>query len=238
MPSWGSGNCPLAKFLVIAAGEDAPGLDIRDVGAFLQHVWNGPIGGRTCISDLYHDGYPGLQRHGVERRSKVVMAAAGSARRVLATSVPSEVEQTLPPGFLPGCLCAAGRTGPVRADLAGCPNRPHGSRALDLRMGGALPARRRSCLDGFPLAVLVDDAAFASANLGNFLWTAFTRSDPARDLHGTGAFVEDKHWGCRGILILDARVKPHHAPALESDPDVVRRVEARAARGGDLHGLF
>jgi 4-hydroxy-3-polyprenylbenzoate decarboxylase len=93
-------------------------------------------------------------------------------------------------------------------------------------------------LTGFPLAVLADDAAFVSANLGNFLWTSFTRSDPARDLHGAGAFVEDKHWGCRGTLILDARSKPWHAPALEPDPQVVRRVDARAARGGDLSGLF
>jgi 4-hydroxy-3-polyprenylbenzoate decarboxylase len=57
-------------------------------------------------------------------------------------------------------------------------------------------------------------------------------------VHGVGAFVEHKHWGCRGAVIVDARSKPHHAPALEEDPEVTRRVEALAAPGGPLHGLF
>jgi 4-hydroxy-3-polyprenylbenzoate decarboxylase len=39
-------------------------------------------------------------------------------------------------------------------------------------------------------------------------------------------------------VIVDARAKPHHAPALAEDPEVTRRVEALAAPGGPLHGLF
>jgi 4-hydroxy-3-polyprenylbenzoate decarboxylase len=235
----GFGQLSLAKFLLIAAGEDAPGLDIRDVGAFLRHVleradWRTDLHfqTRTTMDTLDYSGTA------LNEGSKVVMAAAGPARRVLATNVPSQVEQTLPEGFsraacpLPGVLVLSAPpfrdAQAARTDLA----------RLISAWEGRFPPGAEHALGGFPLAVLVDDPAFASANLGNFLWTAFTRSDPARDLHGTGAFVEDKHWGCRGILILDARIKPHHAPPLESDPEVVRRVEARAARGGDLHGLF
>jgi 4-hydroxy-3-polyprenylbenzoate decarboxylase len=62
----------------------------------------------------------------------------------------------------------------------------------------------------------------------------FTRTNPAADIYGAGAFVEQKHWGCTGPLILDARLKPHHAPPLEPDADVAKRVDALAARGGPL----
>jgi 4-hydroxy-3-polyprenylbenzoate decarboxylase len=39
-------------------------------------------------------------------------------------------------------------------------------------------------------------------------------------------------------LVIDARIKPHHAPPLEEDPAVSKRVDALAAPGGPLHGLF
>jgi 4-hydroxy-3-polyprenylbenzoate decarboxylase len=78
----------------------------------------------------------------------------------------------------------------------------------------------------------------ASRSLANWLWVTFTRSNPAVDVHGIEPSIEQKHWGCRGPLVIDARVKPHHAPPLESDPEVVRRVEALAARGGPLHGVI
>jgi 4-hydroxy-3-polyprenylbenzoate decarboxylase len=59
----------------------------------------------------------------------------------------------------------------------------------------------------------------------NFLWAAFTRSDPAADVHGIEAFTHNKHWGCHGPLVIDARIKPHHAPVLEEDPAVARKIE-------------
>jgi 4-hydroxy-3-polyprenylbenzoate decarboxylase len=93
-------------------------------------------------------------------------------------------------------------------------------------------------LAGFPLIVVVDDSEFAARRLNNWLWMTFTRSNPAADIHGIGAFTQQKHWGCTGPLVIDARIKPHHAPALEEDPIVARRVEALAAQGGPLHGLF
>ena len=44
----------------------------------------------------------------------------------------------------------------------------------------------------------------------------------------------NKHWGCSGSLVIDARIKPHHAPPLVEDPEVTAKVDARAARGGEL----
>jgi 4-hydroxy-3-polyprenylbenzoate decarboxylase len=85
--------------------------------------------------------------------------------------------------------------------------------------------------------VLVDDATFCARNLANLLWVAFTRSNPSHDVHGVGAFIEHKHWGCSGAVIVDARTKPHHAPALEDDPEVTRAVDALFASGGPLAGI-
>src|SRR5262249_13032366 len=90
----------------------------------------------------------------------------------------------------------------------------------------------------FRLIVIVDNSQFVAESLRNFLWSTFTRTNPAADLHGLASFIEDKHWGCRGALILDARLKPHHAPPLVEDPEITRRVDALAAPGGPLHGII
>ena len=66
----------------------------------------------------------------------------------------------------------------------------------------------------------------------------FTRSNPAADVDGVGAFNAEKHWGCTGPLVIDARIKPHHAPPWIDDPEVERRVVALGAPGGPLHGII
>jgi 4-hydroxy-3-polyprenylbenzoate decarboxylase len=88
------------------------------------------------------------------------------------------------------------------------------------------------------LVVLVDDAPFTARTLNNFVWVTFTRSNPAADISGIQSFVDEKHWGCGGSLIIDARIKPQHAPPLVEDPEVTRRIDALAARGGPLHGII
>ena len=64
-----------------------------------------------------------------------------------------------------------------------------------------------------------------------------TRSNPAADTYGIGEFTEDKHWGCRGALVIDARLKPHHAPPLVEDPAVSRRGVGRMLTGEMAKGL-
>jgi 4-hydroxy-3-polyprenylbenzoate decarboxylase len=72
------------------------------------------------------------------------------------------------------------------------------------------------------LIILCDDSSFVGQTLNNFLWVTFTRANPSHDIYGVGAFTEFKHWGCAGPLVIDARIKPHHAPVLETDPDAVQ----------------
>jgi 4-hydroxy-3-polyprenylbenzoate decarboxylase len=227
----GQGQMSLAKYLFIVAGEDAPSLDVRDAGAFLRHALERFDPARdlhfqtnTTIDTLDYSGTA------LNEGSKVVVAAVGPARRALAREAPPRLP--LPDGFgdarlaLPGALVVRG---PAYADAAAG---PRAARALCEALAADAEA-----LAGLPLVVIVDDAEFAARTLDNFLWVTFTRSDPARDVHGVGAFVEHKAWGCRGPVVIDARAKPHHAPPLVEDPAVTRRVDALFARGGSLHGL-
>src|SRR5262249_7249378 len=87
-------------------------------------------------------------------------------------------------------------------------------------------------INGFPLVVLVDDSDFTARSLNNFVWVTFTRSNPAADVGGIGAFVAQKHWGCEGAVVIDARIKPHHAPPLIEDPAVSQRGYALGAADG------
>jgi 4-hydroxy-3-polyprenylbenzoate decarboxylase len=48
----------------------------------------------------------------------------------------------------------------------------------------------------------------------------YTRSNPSHDVYGVESFQQNKHWGCKGSLMIDARIKPHHAPVLELDEAV------------------
>jgi len=85
-------------------------------------------------------------------------------------------------------------------------------------------------LDGLPLFVLCDDAGFVAGTINNFVWVSFTRSNPSHDIYGINSFTEHKHWGCKGPMIIDARLKKHHAPELIKD----KRVE----KGGSLYGII
>ncbi len=76
-----------------------------------------------------------------------------------------------------------------------------------------------------PMIVLCDDAKFTAANMNNFLWVTFTRSNPSHDIYGLDEAYEFKHWGCDPPFVIDARIKPHHAPVMEVDPEVDRKTD-------------
>ena len=92
-------------------------------------------------------------------------------------------------------------------------------------------------LDTLPLIVVCDDSEFTAATVNNMVWVAFTRSNPATDIDGVDDFVSNKHWGCRGSLIIDARKKPHHAPELIKDKEVESKIDRFWEPGGSLFGI-
>lgn len=228
----GQGQLSLAKYLLIAAHEDAPGLHTHDIAAFLRHVleradWKNDLHFQTAttIDTLDYSG------HGLNEGSKVVIAAAGPVRRTLATEVPAGCG--LPDGFGPVRVCLPGVlavTGPKSAQ-----GRGDGDLIVE-ELCRALGAG--SGLEGFPLIVLCDDAEFTAATLNNFLWVTFTRSNPASDIYGVGASLRSRHWGCAGPLVIDARSKPFHAPPLVDDPAVERTVDELGRNGGPLQGVI
>ncbi len=230
----GQGQLSLAKYLWIVATEDDPQLTVDDVAEFFRHVlervdWQRDLHfwTRTTVDTLDYSGT------GLNEGSKVVIAATGPARRALAVVYDTAIRLPESLGFgrprvlLPGILVVEG---PPCTD--GGPTRT----ALMERFCQSFQAT--GPIAGFPLIVVVDDSAFATRDLANFLWTTFTRSDPATDIYGIESFAEQKHFGCRGPLVIDARSKPHHAPPLVEDPEITRRVDALAAPGGPLHGII
>lgn len=228
----GFGQASLAKFLLIVAEEDDANLNVDDVEAFFRHLlervnWEQDLHfqTRTTMDTLDYSGT------GLNQGSKVVIAAAGKEKRKLGVAIPDKLE--LPVGFkdpkvaMPGILICSG---PEFREQSS-------TETVMLNLAAKL-AEQRDELHGWPLIVVVDDSDFAARNLSNFLWTTFTRSNPSHDIHGVNSFIENKHWGCRGPMIIDARIKPHHAPPLIEDPAVVKRVDELGAAGGPLHGII
>jgi len=223
----GSGQLSLAKYLFIIAGEDNPKLTTHDVENYFKHVlervdWTRDLHfhTRTTIDTLDYSGTD------LNSGSKVVIAAAGNKLRELGTTLE---ELSLPDNFrnprlvMPGIIAIEGnKYSNAETTL---------SQLLTLNS-------QLSTLNSFPLIILCDDSEFVSQNLNNFLWVTFTRSNPANDIHGINSFIDNKHWGCKGSLIIDARIKPHHAPPLIKDPKIEKFVDTLGTKGKSLFGII
>jgi 4-hydroxy-3-polyprenylbenzoate decarboxylase len=228
----GQGQLSLAKYLLIAAQEDAPGLHTHDIATFLGHVleradWRRDLHFQTAttIDTLDYSG------SGLNEGSKLVIAAAGPVRTKLATEVPAGLE--FPAGFGGADVCLPGILA-IQGPPSG-QERGESDAAIEefCRFYG-----ERDTFIGFPLIVICDDSRFAAATLNNFLWVTFTRSNPATDIYGINAETRGRHWGCHGPLVIDARVKSFHAPPLVDDPAVERRVDELGVKGGPLAGII
>jgi 4-hydroxy-3-polyprenylbenzoate decarboxylase len=228
----GQGQLSLAKYLLIVANEDNPDLDIHDIPVFFEHVlsrvdWRRDLHfqTQTTMDTLDYSGT------GLNKGSKLVIAAAGRTRRELPTEIPVNLD--LPTGYRHPHVCMAGvmavegpeyRSNPEGFDSACDEFVKH--------------FRADSPISRFPIVLIVDNAEFTARTLNNWLWVTFTRSNPAADVYGIDSFTHQKHWGCRGAIVIDARIKPHHAPPLIEDAEVTRRVDQLAAKGGPLHGIL
>jgi len=190
----GTGQMSLAKYVFICDEENAP--DVNDEKSYFAHFlervnWKRDLHfqTKTTIDTLDYSG------EGLNEGSKVVVAAAGEIKRELAIELPNF---NLPKGYSDPKLVSNGNlviqgNGDVKS---------------------LITVLEKQNLDGIGLITLVDDSLFSAKNFSNWMWVTFTRSNPANDIFGLNTEYKNKHFSCT-VPIIDARIKPHHAPVLK-----------------------
>jgi hypothetical protein len=79
----------------------------------------------------------------------------------------------------------------------------------------------------WPLLVLVDSVQKTVKSVENFLWTVFTRFEPAADIHAASNEVVRHHLCYRGPILIDARMKPSYPKEVLCDDETAQRVTQR-----------
>lgn len=227
----GTGQLSLAKFLFITA-DDNNAVTAHHIQPFFQYVLERLHLDRdvhfhthTTIDTLDYSGT------GLNSGSKVVFAAYGAPVRRLCTEVPQELKELQ--GFVNPQLCIPGVVA-----LQTAPFTTYDAASAELQVLDAQLKDQVDALGEVPIIVVCDDSSFTGQTLNNFLWVTFTRCNPSHDIHGIAAFTQNKHWGCRGPLVIDARIKPHHAPPVVKDPAVEKKVDRLLEKGGSLYGVL
>ncbi len=226
----GTGQLSLAKFLFITA-DDTHQLSTHKVQSFMEYVLARIDLSRdihfythTTIDTLDYSGT------GLNSGSKVVFAAYGEVKRELCREVPQLLKEVS--GFENMCMAMPGVIALQMAGFASYDQAEHEMEMLNQQISS-----QTDLLTGIVLIVVCDDAGFVSQNLRNYLWVAYTRCNPSHDIYGIGAFTQHKHWGCHGPLVIDARIKPHHAPPVKKDPEVERKIDRLFQKSGSLYGI-
>ena len=202
----GEGQLSLTKFLIITDGE----LDVSDFPKLWTHVlerirWDRDLFVFANVSQDTLD-YTGPS---VNKGSKAMMIGLG---RNKLRELPGEFAGNLPDGcskpvvFLPGTLVLQGRNYADSPDLAG-------------ELSGWPD------LANWPVVLLVDSTSEATVSLQEFLWTFFTRFEPAADIHGSDQTVHRFHVGLSPPIIFDCRMKPWYTDVLEVDPKTRKLVD-------------
>lgn len=227
----GTGQLSLAKFLFITADETNT-ISTNNIEAYFEYVLKRINLKRdihfytnTTIDTLDYSG------EGLNSGSKVVLAAYGEPLRDLGTAVPSVLTNlegfTNPKLALPGIIVLQASAF-TNYDLA--------NKEME-RLNKQCSAINDQ-LKRFPIIIVCDNADFVSETLNNFLWVTFTRCNPSHDMYGIDSFTKNKHWGCNGPLVFDARIKPHHAPPVQKDAAVEKKIDRLFEKGGSLYNIL
>ena len=204
----GEGQLSLTKFLLVTDRA----VDLHDFKATLTHVLarTHPETDLYVFSNLSMDtlDYTGPT---VNEGSKGVWLGLGDPVRELprifeAADLPQGLTEALV--FCPGCLVVGG---PSYADEPGAAAR-----------FAAHPA-----FAGWPLVVLTDEPHRATASTVNFLWTTFTRFEPAADVHAAATQLVRHHVSYRPPVVIDARMKPWYPAELFCDEETAATVTRR-----------
>jgi 4-hydroxybenzoate decarboxylase subunit C len=203
----GEGQLSLQKFLLVTDRH----VDVKNFRATLEHILarTNPETDLYVFSNLSMDtlDYTGPT---VNEGSKGVWLGLGEPVRAL----PREFSGALPSGvtearvFCGGCLVIGG---PAFAAEPAAPARLADDPAFA----------------GWPLVVLTDEPARATRSDINFLWTTFTRFEPAADIHAASHRIVRNHIAYSGPILIDARMKPWYPKELSCRDDVARTVTER-----------
>ena len=204
----GEGQLSLTKFLLVVDRR----IDLRNFRDTLQHVLERthPETDLFVLSNLSMDtlDYTGPR---VNEGSKGVWLGLGEPVRAL----PSEFKtMDLPAAtrdvhvFCPGCLVVGG---PTTAEESGFASR--------------LAAAEE--LSDWPLVVISDEPGRAAASDMNFLWTTFTRFEPAADVYSAASRVVRNHIAYSFPIVIDARRQPDFPDELHCAPETAATVTRR-----------
>lgn len=206
----GEGQLSLTKFLIVADAN----FDIEDFPRLWKYVlerirWEQDLFVFANVSQDTLD-YTGPS---VNKGSKAMMLGLGQEkRRSLARdftgSLPAECLNPNP--FLPGTLVVQGSSYKQNTKLAD---------QLATWPG----------VQDWQVIILVDSTAEATTNLQEFLWTFFTRFEPAADIHGASQEVQRFHVGLEAPVVFDCRMKPWYTDVLEVDPATKELVDGKIA---------
>jgi 4-hydroxybenzoate decarboxylase subunit C len=207
----GEGQLSLQKFLILT---DRP-VDLKNFRATLEHLLERthPETDLYVFSNLSMDtlDYTGPR---VNEGSKGVWLGLGDPVRTLPREFRIPAGRALPHGvrearvFCPGCLVIDGPSFASDKDAA--------------QRLASDPAFAE-----WPLVVLTDDAARAVRSEMNFLWTTFTRFEPAADIYASKTRVVRNHLSFTPPILIDARMKPWFPDELTCRPDIAETVTRR-----------
>ena len=227
----GTGQLSLAKFLFITA-DDTNQLHTHHVQEYLEYIFERidltrdlHFHTNTTIDTLDYSGT------GLNSGSKLVLAAYGEKKRELCREVPNAVNELK--GFENPQLCMPGVVALQAKKFTTYNNAEKEADALNYQLSTI-----NHELNGLVQIIICDDSSFTAATLRNYLWVSYTRCNPSHDVYGIDSFINFKHWGCNGPLVFDARLKPHHAPPVEKDPAVEKKIDRLFVKGGSLEGVI
>lgn len=206
----GEGQLSLTKFLLVTDGS----IDVADFPRLWQHIlerihWQRDLFVFANVSQDTLD-YTGPS---VNKGSKAMMLGLGQDKlrdlpTVFSGSLPEPCSH--PAVYLPGTLVVQG------ASYAAAPQL-------------AAELARHEGVAAWPVLLLVDSTAEATCSLQEFLWTFFTRFEPAADIHCREQSVHRFHVGLQPPVVFDCRMKPWYTEVLEVDPATKRQVDERIA---------
>lgn len=203
----GEGQLSLTKFLMIT---DQP-VDLANFSQLFEAVLErfDPRQDLFIFNKTSNDtlDYTGLRlNHG----SKAVLAGVGEPIR--------QLPRTYEGGSIAGIRDA-------RPYCGGCLVVSGASFTEDPELPERLLKQAKAQLSGWPVIIVADDASVADKQ-SSFLWSVFTRFNPATDIYAD-AEVRHHHLSYELPLVIDARMKPGYPDELVPREDIVKLVDSR-----------